>query len=61
MNICNLLEDLGGGSNFRINMDDEVIRGLVAVHQGRKWYIFYSDEQSSNRARIRQRVAAAPA
>ncbi|KAL8433883.1 hypothetical protein ACSSS7_003544 [Eimeria intestinalis] len=36
MNVCNLLEDLGGGSNFRINMDDEVIRGLVAVHQGRK-------------------------
>lgn len=35
MNICNLLEDLGGGSNFRINMDDEVIRGLVAVYQGR--------------------------
>ncbi|KAL8448184.1 hypothetical protein Emed_003931 [Eimeria media] len=35
MNVCNLLEDLGGGSNFRINMDDEVIRGLVAVYQGR--------------------------
>ncbi|XP_026194264.1 NAD(P) transhydrogenase, mitochondrial [Cyclospora cayetanensis] len=35
MNICNLLEDLGGGSNFRINMDDEVIKGLVAVYQGR--------------------------
>ncbi|CDJ29108.1 transhydrogenase, putative [Eimeria mitis] len=35
MNICNLLEDLGGGSNFRVNMDDEVIRGLVAVYQGR--------------------------
>ncbi|CDI74263.1 transhydrogenase, putative [Eimeria praecox] len=34
MNICNLLEDLGGGSNFRVNMDDEVIRGLVAVYQG---------------------------
>lgn len=36
MNMCNLLEDLGGGSNFRVNMDDEVIRGLVAVYQGRK-------------------------
>ncbi|CDJ61620.1 transhydrogenase, putative [Eimeria maxima] len=35
MNMCNLLEDLGGGSNFRVNMDDEVIRGLVAVYQGR--------------------------
>lgn len=36
MNMCHLLEELGGGSNFRINMDDEVIRGLVAVHRGRK-------------------------
>lgn len=38
MNMCNLLEDLGGGSNFRINLDDEVIRGLTAVYQGRKAY-----------------------
>lgn len=57
MNMCNLLEDLGGGSNFRINMDDEVIRGLTAVHQGR---VVWQPPQPSPVSRTPARVPPPP-
>ncbi|PFH36273.1 transhydrogenase [Besnoitia besnoiti] len=35
MNMSNLLEELGGGDNFRIDLDDEVTKALCCVHEGR--------------------------
>jgi NAD(P) transhydrogenase subunit alpha len=33
-NLAYLLEDLGGASNFHINLDDEVVRHALVVHEG---------------------------
>ncbi len=33
-NIKNLIDELGTSEKFNINMDDEMIRGMVVVHQG---------------------------
>ncbi len=34
MNLYHLLEELGGGKNFAINMQDDVIRAATVVHNG---------------------------
>jgi NAD(P) transhydrogenase subunit alpha len=33
-NLCHLLSDMGGGSNYRVNLEDEVVRGALVVHEG---------------------------
>jgi len=33
-NLCHLLDDLGGGEGWNVNMDDEVIRGALVTHEG---------------------------
>ncbi|MFO0617878.1 MAG: Re/Si-specific NAD(P)(+) transhydrogenase subunit alpha [Polyangiaceae bacterium] len=33
-NLCHMLADMGGGKNFHVDLDDEVIRGSLVVHQG---------------------------
>lgn len=33
-NLCHLLEDMGGANNFKINLEDEVVRGALVVHAG---------------------------
>jgi H+-translocating NAD(P) transhydrogenase subunit alpha len=33
-NLAYLLDDLGGAANFRINLDDEVVRNALVVHEG---------------------------
>ncbi len=33
-NLWHLLKDMGGNDNFHIDMEDEVIRGALVVHQG---------------------------
>ena len=33
-NICHLLEDMGKGDDFRVDLDDEVVRGAMVVHGG---------------------------
>lgn len=33
-NLAYLLDDLGGASNFHINLDDEVVRNSLIVHEG---------------------------
>ena len=33
-NLCHMLADMGGGKNFHIDLDDEVIRGSLVVHEG---------------------------
>jgi len=33
-NLVNLLDDMGGGESFRIDMEDEVVRGGMVTHQG---------------------------
>lgn len=35
-NIVNLLEDMGGAKGWRIDLDDEVVRGCVVLHAGAK-------------------------
>jgi NAD(P) transhydrogenase subunit alpha len=37
-NLCNLLEEMGGASNFQVNLEDEVIRGALVVHAGEITY-----------------------
>lgn len=34
-NLSHLLEDLGGGKNFHIDLEDEVTRAALVVHEGR--------------------------
>ncbi|BAZ38636.1 NAD(P) transhydrogenase subunit alpha [Calothrix sp. NIES-4101] len=33
-NLCHLLQEMGGGNNFHINLDDDVIRGALVLHAG---------------------------
>ncbi len=34
-NVYNLLKEMGGGDRFKINLEDEVIRGALVVHAGK--------------------------
>jgi NAD(P) transhydrogenase subunit alpha len=34
-NICHLLDDMGHGDDFSIDLDDEVVRGSMVVHEGK--------------------------
>lgn len=34
--LANLLEDMGGAESFRIDLDDEVVRGAMVLHNGEK-------------------------
>lgn len=33
-NLAHLLSDMGGGTGFHINLDDEVVRGAIVLHEG---------------------------
>ncbi len=33
-NICHLLDDLGQAEGFKLDLDDEVVRGCTVIHQG---------------------------
>ncbi|MCK6440708.1 MAG: Re/Si-specific NAD(P)(+) transhydrogenase subunit alpha [Planctomycetes bacterium] len=33
-NLCNLLAEMGGGTNFKIDMNNEIVRGAVVCHEG---------------------------
>lgn len=37
-NLCHLLSDMGGSDNFKIDLDDEVIRGALVSHNGEITY-----------------------
>src|SRR5690606_1886583 len=34
-NLCHLLSDLGGAKNFHIDLEDEVVRGALVLHEGK--------------------------
>ncbi len=34
-NLSNLLKDMGGAENYKINYDDEVVRGALVLHEGK--------------------------
>jgi NAD(P) transhydrogenase subunit alpha len=34
MNLVNLLTDMGGAANWRVNLEDEVVRGAIVLNQG---------------------------
>jgi NAD(P) transhydrogenase subunit alpha len=34
-NLWNLLKDMGGSDNYHVNMEDEVVRGALIVHEGK--------------------------
>jgi NAD(P) transhydrogenase subunit alpha len=34
MNLVNLLTDMGGGANWRVNLEDEVVRGATVLNRG---------------------------
>ncbi|HEY9846897.1 MAG TPA: Re/Si-specific NAD(P)(+) transhydrogenase subunit alpha [Candidatus Caenarcaniphilales bacterium] len=34
-NLCHLLEDMGGGENFKVDLEDEVVRGALVLHEGK--------------------------
>jgi H+-translocating NAD(P) transhydrogenase subunit alpha len=37
-NLCHLLSDMGGGQAFRVNLEDEVVRGALVLYEGElKW------------------------
>jgi len=33
-NLCHLLDDMGRNDNYRVDLEDEVIRGALVLHQG---------------------------
>jgi NAD(P) transhydrogenase subunit alpha len=33
-NLCHLLSDMGGASKWRVNLEDEVVRGALVLHEG---------------------------
>ena len=33
-NLCHLLKDMGGGTNYTVDCEDEVIRGALILHEG---------------------------
>ncbi|MCU0553026.1 MAG: Re/Si-specific NAD(P)(+) transhydrogenase subunit alpha [Leptolyngbya sp. Prado105] len=35
-NLCHLLDDMGRNENYRVDLEDEVIRGALVLHQGEK-------------------------
>ncbi len=37
-NLCYLLEDMGGGSDYKVDLEDEVIRGALVLHKGEITY-----------------------
>lgn len=34
-NLCHLLKDMGGNENYTVNLEDEVVRGALIVHEGK--------------------------
>ncbi len=34
-NLCHLLSDMGGGEKYKIDLEDEVVRGALVVHEGK--------------------------
>ncbi len=34
-NLCHLLSDMGGNEKYRIDLEDEVVRGALVVHEGK--------------------------
>jgi NAD(P) transhydrogenase subunit alpha len=34
-NLCHLLKDMGGATDYTINYDDEVVRGALILHEGK--------------------------
>ncbi len=34
-NLCHLLSDMGGSEKYRVDLDDEVVRGALVVHEGK--------------------------
>jgi NAD(P) transhydrogenase subunit alpha len=34
-NLCHLLSDMGGNEKYRVDLDDEVVRGALIVHEGK--------------------------
>ncbi|MGA7935397.1 MAG: Re/Si-specific NAD(P)(+) transhydrogenase subunit alpha [Kovacikia sp.] len=37
-NLCYLLEDMGGGTDYKVDLEDEVIRGALVLHNGEITY-----------------------
>lgn len=37
-NLCHLLSEMGGSSEFKVDLEDEVIRGALVLHQGEVTY-----------------------
>lgn len=33
-NLCHLLSDMGGAKDWKVNLDDEVVRGALVLHEG---------------------------
>jgi H+-translocating NAD(P) transhydrogenase subunit alpha len=34
-NLCHLLSDMGGNDKYRVDLEDEVVRGALVVHEGK--------------------------
>ncbi len=34
-NLCHLLSDMGGGEKYKVDLEDEVVRGALVVHEGK--------------------------
>ena len=65
-NICHLLDDMGGAEEYRVDEEDEVIRGTLVLHDGEmKWPApvkkLAVDQKKPETAEPSEAVVAAPA
>lgn len=33
-NLCHFLDDMGGGANYKVDLEDEIVRGALVLHEG---------------------------
>ena len=59
-NIAHLLDEMGGGDNFKIDMDNEAIRGAVVLHKGELTWPPPKVEPSPQKAPAAEAKALAP-
>ncbi|HEY9698996.1 MAG TPA: Re/Si-specific NAD(P)(+) transhydrogenase subunit alpha [Trichocoleus sp.] len=59
-NLCHLLSDMGGSSDFKVDLEDEVIRGALVLHQGKVTYPPPKREERPVQAVPQPAVSATP-
>ncbi len=60
-NLCHLLKDMGGSSDYRVDMEDEVIRGALVLHEGQVTWPPPKPQKAPEAPKTEAKTAATPA